>query len=59
MWYLLCCSSKIYTATFQVVALTSEGKFDSKATKKRTAKDECKSDKIISGKKAMNDTFFS
>lgn len=33
------------------MALTSEGKFDSKATKKRTAKDECKSDKIISGKK--------
>ena len=26
----------------QIVALTSEGKFESKVTKKRTAKDECK-----------------
>ena len=27
---------------FIVTALTNEGKFESKATKKRTAKDECK-----------------
>ena len=31
----------ILSFSSQVVALTSEGKFDSKVTKKKTAKDEC------------------